>query len=801
MAFENLALEVAKQCGNHTEKPNNSWYNCSCPNTSAHKEGDKHASGGIKNGDAPGWIFVSCQVCKDTEQIYRSLEASGVYKRPPKGNVVGFNKRGRPKKQPLAAYDYYDETDENLLFQVRKWPRAEGGKYFTQHKWDGTEFREKREDARLVLWHLKSVLAATKCEDVSRRDLVFLCEGEKDVLTLESFGLTATTNPGGAGKWDDSYTEALKGAARVFMMPDNDDAGENHVLLVAPKLLDAGIPVTVVRLPDLPHKGDVTDYVQSGKTFDDLLDECYKAPDYVKPAGFVGIEPPRGSEREPEDIEYADEEELPLGYEFNQPKYLKALELLNVGEYPDGDDSNGRRMVNQCGDKVRHATEGLWLGYSGGVWFFDNKSKTFIKRCAKEVIRKIRHEAEVIGTLSRKLRNKLIRWADKCNKEGGKVSAMVESASSEQEIQCSILDFDTDIFLLNCKNKILDLKKSELKEHDPKFLCTKQTSCEFNPNADYKLWLDFLLTAMGGDMEMVNFLARAVGLSLCGDIKEQTAFFLYGPGGNGKSIFLGRILKMLGSYAISVRSKMFMVTQNESQTDNPGRLKGARFVAVSEIRKNDNLDESLLKDVTGDDEVTGRYLYSEPFDFWPNCKLWFRGNFLPSVNDPTESIWRRILIVPFSVKLKGKQISEDNDDDDCDLARTLDQFHEGILFWAYLGFQDYLKQGLNPPEKVRVATAEYRADQDKIGRFVERDLTFSRYASIAARALYEAYKERCEADGSKAESETKFGREFKQRPELAENGVKVERTKAGYFYRGVGLFSEHGENEETAQSA
>lgn len=110
---------------------------------------------------------------------------------------------------------------------------------------------------RQVLYRLPKVLAALKAGSA-----VHIVEGEEDVHALEALGLTATCNSGGAGKWDDAYAEVFQGG-QVFVLPDNDPAGHDHAQRIAQSLTDVAKQVQLVRLPGLPLKGDVRDWLKT----------------------------------------------------------------------------------------------------------------------------------------------------------------------------------------------------------------------------------------------------------------------------------------------------------------------------------------------------------------------------------------------------------------------------------------------------------------------------------------------------------------------------------------------------------
>jgi putative DNA primase/helicase len=163
---------------------------------------------------------------------------------------------GQNPRQIVATYDYADENGR-ALYHVHRY--ATTG--FSQQRVDGSW---KLGDVRRVLYRL---------QQIQQKKTVFACEGEKDAHALESIGLPATTNAGGASKWREDYTQQLMaaGVENVIILPDNDDPGRQHALDVARSVTRAGLAAKIVSLPGLREKEDVSDYLAAGHTKDDLL--------------------------------------------------------------------------------------------------------------------------------------------------------------------------------------------------------------------------------------------------------------------------------------------------------------------------------------------------------------------------------------------------------------------------------------------------------------------------------------------------------------------------------------------------
>jgi len=162
----------------------------------------------------------------------------------------------------VATYDYVDEGGRTLFQKVR-YIDENGKKTFRQRRpKPGGGYEYDLADTPRILYNLPAVLAAK-----SNGKSIFVVEGEKDVDTLTQLGVTATTMPGGAGKWLDIHTQALAGAV-VDIVADNDEVGRDHAKKVSEALLGAGCDVAVFVCPSAK---DVTDHFRAGGTFRQLV--------------------------------------------------------------------------------------------------------------------------------------------------------------------------------------------------------------------------------------------------------------------------------------------------------------------------------------------------------------------------------------------------------------------------------------------------------------------------------------------------------------------------------------------------
>ena len=172
----------------------------------------------------------------------------------------------------VAEYSYVDGDGVLISQAVRYAPKD-----FRQRRPDGTGgWIWNLRGIQVVPYNLPNVIKA-----IAAGETIAIVEGEKDVENLRKVGITATCNAGGAGKWKRDHSEYLRGA-KAIILPDNDDPGRSHAKQVAASLKGIAACVSILDLPGLPDKGDVSDWLTRGGTreeFDLLVAEPAKSVD------------------------------------------------------------------------------------------------------------------------------------------------------------------------------------------------------------------------------------------------------------------------------------------------------------------------------------------------------------------------------------------------------------------------------------------------------------------------------------------------------------------------------------------
>jgi len=326
--------------------------------------------------------------------------------------------------------------------------------------------------------------------------------------------------------------------------------------------------------------------------------------------------------------------------------------------------------------------------------------------------------------------------------ESSRSRASMESlARSETGVPILIDAMNRDPWLLNVLNGTIDLRTGEIRDHSPADLITRCAPVVFDRDAKCPMWRRVLERCVP-DLEVQQFLQRAIGYALSGVIAEHGFFFLYGRGANGKSTILNTVLKLLGDYSRTVPVEMFIEAQGDRHPTEIADLHGVRFAVTSEAPLGKSFDESKLKKLTGGDRLEGRRMREDFWQFDPSHKLFISGNHRPRIKGQDDGIWRRVYLIPFNVQIPA---SEQNPD----LPAFLSEELPGILNWAIAGCMAWRSLGLAPPESVQAASDDYRQSQDALADFFDSCCEIVPGVRQNWPEFFRAYNDYCERNKEK----------------------------------------------------
>ncbi|MGA5764495.1 phage/plasmid primase, P4 family [Nonomuraea bangladeshensis] len=452
------------------------------------------------------------------------------------------------------------------------------------------------------------------------------------------------------------------------------------------------------------------------------------------------------------------------------------LALVEERTYAQSDDGNALALVDRFGDVIRYVPErGRWLAWTGVRWEWQPQGGGLVREYGKRVARGLPDGEK-----------KAIQHKRHALSSAGTTS-MLAQAQTDTRVVVAFDDLDNQPWQLNTPAGIVDLRTGLLGPSDAAMLHTKVTACSPDPQADPGRWMSFLADTFGADQQLVAYLQRLIGYSATGSVSKHVLPFCVGSGGNGKGVFLESIVGVLGDYATTAPSGFLMAKASIQHETEIARLAGMRMVVCSEVADDDRFDEVKVKQLTGGDTLTARFMRQDHFTFKPTHHLWLMGNHQPSVRAGGRAFWRRLRLIPFEHEVPIEAMVDD-------LQGILATEHgPAVLAWIVAGAAQYAADGLQEPDSVKAATDHYAADQDTVARFVADacHTAASAQVQIKVASLREAYERWCFQEGETPVSAKKLTQELGRR-----FGVGADRTGTTRFYTGITLLTDDPEGDD-----
>lgn len=717
----------------HNVKANGKGFTAQCP---AHD--DKRNSLAISRGD-DGKILLHCFAGCGPETIASAL---GLQMREL------FSANGHTHARELiATYAYTDERG-GLLYQcVRYAPKD-----FRQRRPNGAGgWQWNLNGTRRVLYRLPELLARSD-------ELVFVVEGEKDADNLARLGLLATTNAGGANTWRDEYAEMLRGR-QVVIIPDNDDAGRQHAARVAHSLQDRAASVKILELPNLPAKGDVTDWLNAGGDKDKLLELAA-----------------RESETHNDAAPYLAFDEILAAFGRAETGDAELLACLFAERIAYDHAENAWHLFNAHFWK-RDETDAV------GAFVANDVAAQYLFAAAETKRRDGKDEIEKrIKELYARANG--LRYRNK-------IANVLALASSQPALALRGNEWDKDPMLLGCANGVLNLRASEFEFRDGAardFIRTTAPTEWQDLYAPAPRWEQFLQEIFAGDAELSAFVQRWFGYCLTADVSENAFVVLHGEEGrNGKRILTETIARIMGGYATAGEDDLFLDAK-DTRAGAPKQflvdLAARRLVLLSETREGARFNLARIKQLAGGDIIKARGMFApRGLEIEPTWKFVLSTNRLPHADADDAAFYERIFIVKLTQRFvtRPDPANPNEHPRDPKLYETLRAEQSGILAWLVRGCLDWQSAGLNPPESVRMATAEYRAGEDTLAEFIAACCVVNPNAVTRANELYAEYRKWADENGLAAMSGTAFGKRM---------GKRFEKAKTTHMlYKGIGLLA------------
>ena len=358
---------------------------------------------------------------------------------------------------------------------------------------------------------------------------------------------------------------------------------------------------------------------------------------------------------------------------------------------------------------------------------------------------------------------------------------------SRPMLEISPRDLDADCFLLCTPDATYDLRKGMdgAREHSPEDFITKMTSVSPG-NKGSQLWQDSLALIFCGNQALIDYVQMICGLAAIGKVYVEALIIAYGGGRNGKSTFWNAVSRVLGLYSGNISADTLTVGCRRNIKPEMAEVKGKRLLIAAEMQEGARLNDSTVKQLCSTDEVFAEKKYKDPFSFTPCHTLVLYTNHLPKVSASDDGIWRRLIVIPFDAKIEGSN----------DIKNYGEYLYqnagESILAWVIEGAKKViaLDYKIPVPECVQKAIAEYRAQNDWFGHFLEDKCELDAGFRESSSVLYQSYRNYCIDTNEYIRSTTDF---YSALEAAGYSRIKVKNKR---FFAGLRIKTDDGDFEE-----
>lgn len=439
--------------------------------------------------------------------------------------------------------------------------------------------------------------------------------------------------------------------------------------------------------------------------------------------------------------------------------------LMDNPDYPHNDIGMARLFYDLHHNIICYVIEAkTWYIYRGRFWKKDEGGLYVMELC-KDFAQALIAYAKALDDGTEKIAA-FIKYTAGFHSRRRRESLLSDARSIAPK---SLNAFDHDRLLLNCQNGTFDLRTMELRPHSAADCITKMARAKYVADAFCERWTEFISEIMCGDMDTAKFLQKALGYCLTGDTSLECFFILYGSTTrNGKSTLTETVAHILGEYARTAQPQSLSRRPSDGSAASPdiARLKGARLINVPEPERAMELNIALIKQLTGGDTYTARYLNENPVEFRPEGKIFINTNHLPRAADDTVFSSGRVKLIPFD-----RHFTEGEQDTGLKKLFRKQKNMSGILNWLIEGYRLLQAEGLTLPPQVIIAISAYRSEADIFGTFIEENTITQEGARLATSELYALYMTWAKDNGYRPLNSKNFVGELRRRFDVRRTGA------------------------------
>lgn len=379
---------------------------------------------------------------------------------------------------------------------------------------------------------------------------------------------------------------------------------------------------------------------------------------------------------------------------------------------------------------------GFWMTWDGRVWQNDD---TMLHRY--RIIVELGHRIVLkAGQAGPDGYAELIRRANRLGTVQGRDACL---NYAKPIFATDVNELDANLDWINTPDGLVNVQTGFVRPAQPEDLVTKMTSAGYDPNARDDVWERVLADVIPNAVDR-GFFQRWCGYCLTGRTSEKIILAIHGPAGSGKSTVSEPFGKAMGQYAATWQPDVIVDKSGVNVDEAMFRVRGARLVTVSEMRRGTRLNEGVVKAATGGDTVAARGLYQAGIQYRPQFKLWVHTNFVPDSSDDA-------LIRRFAFMKMVREFTRDEQDPAVKVwLEESPSAQRAILAWAVRGWQDVMATGrpggVGRPEHSDIEAEQHLLMSDPPRRFIEECLERANDGWIEQSSLYTAYEIWCSAE-------------------------------------------------------
>jgi P4 family phage/plasmid primase-like protien len=293
-----------------------------------------------------------------------------------------------------------------------------------------------------------------------------------------------------------------------------------------------------------------------------------------------------------------------------------------------------------------------------------------------------------------------------------KLKPLVLQSQKSQKVQDFIFNQDYHYLIPIRNGKVVNLQTGDLEDGKPEFKFDFFLDLEIETDMQkIKFINQVMLNICCGDKKLFRYLQVMLGYMITGETKEQSAFIWYGSGRNGKSTIISLLKKVLGKFYGELPEHLIINKESsrfkDSNSVSPAeiKLKDSRVAILTETKKAEEINDKVIKRITGGEVMEGRGLFQDITYFQPKFKPVVCSNFKPKVDVQDYALMRRLVLFPFNAKFVENPILPNEYTVDKDLTTKLEKDYLNAFFtWLCMGAKKYYQSGL--PEQTQLMKDE-----------------------------------------------------------------------------------------------